>query len=261
MDVVLWFGRSYLVPASPLFLVLGVLVALLLLGRERTQAAGRRLLWALFLLYLFCSTPYVSGLLARMLGGTARVDRAEVVRQADAIVLIGCGVLTAGDEAVPVHLPGVETAFNISEAVRLYRLAGGKRLVATGGMPPGGAGLVPEAEAMQQYLLRMGVAPGDIVLESASTNTLQQARNVAALLPRGARIVLVTVPTHMPRTAGFFRAQGFQVTEAVSALAEAEEAETTIGQFIPSRYALRASERAMYEVIGLAYYWLRGDFR
>ena len=183
MDVVLWLGRSYLVPASPLFLVLGVLIALLLLGRERTQAAGRGVLWALFFFYLFCSTPYVSGLLAQMLGGTARVNRAEVVREADAIVLIGCGVLTAGDEAVPVHLPGVETAFNISEAVRLYRLAGGKRIVATGGMPPGGAGLIPEAEAIQRYLLQMGVAQADIVLESASTNTLQQARNLAALLP------------------------------------------------------------------------------
>lgn len=261
MDVVLWLGRSYLVPASPLFLLLGVLIALLLLGRERTQAAGRRVLWALFFFYLVCSTPYVSGLLAQMLGGTARIDRAEAVREADAIVLIGCGVITAGDEAVPVHLPGIETSFNISEAVRLYRLAGGARIVATGGMPPGGAGTIPESEAMQQYLLRMGVAPGDIVVESGSTNTLEQARNVAALLPRGARIVLVTVPTHMPRTSGFFRAQGFQVTEAVSALAEKEEAVTAVGQFIPSRYALRASERAMYEVLGLAYYWIRGDLR
>ena len=261
MDVVLWLGRSYLVPASPLFLVLGVLIALLLLGRERTQAVGRRVLWALFFVYLFGSTPYVSGVLARMLGGTARVDRAEVVREADAIVLIGCGVITAGDEAVPLHLPGIETAFNISEAVRLYRLAGGARIVATGGMPPGSAATIPESEAIRQYLLRMGVAAGDIVLESESTNTLQQARNVAALLPRGARIVLVTVPTHMPRTAGFFRAQGFQVTEALSALARAEEAETPLGQFIPSRYALRATERAMYEVLGLTYYWIRGDLR
>jgi uncharacterized SAM-binding protein YcdF (DUF218 family) len=260
MDVVLWIGRSYLVPASPMFLVLGVLLALLLLGRERTRPAGRAVLWGLFFLYLLCSTPFVSGLLAQMLGGTARLERAEAVREAEAIVLVGCGVLTAGDDVVPVHLPGVETAFNISETVRLYRLAGGTRIVATGGMPPGGAGTIPESEAMQQYLLRMGVAAPHIVLESASTNTLQQARNVAAILPRGARIVLVTVPTHMPRTAGFFRAQGFQVTEAVSGLARSEEAESPIGHFVPQRYALRASERAMYEVLGLAYYWLRGDF-
>lgn len=261
MDVVLWLVRSYLVPGSPLFLVLGVLVALLLLGRERTRGTGRGVLWALFMLYLLCSLPLVSGLLSRMLSGAARIERAGAVREAEAIVLIGCGVVTAGDEATPVHLPGVETAFNISEAVRLYRLAGRMRIVATGGMPPGGAGTIPESEAIQQYLLQMGVAPRDIVLESESTNTFQQARNVAALLPRGARIVLVTVPTHMPRTSRFFRAQGFQVTEAGSALARSERAETQLGQFIPSRYALRASERAMYEVLGLAYYWLRGDFR
>ena len=261
MDVVLWIGRTYLVPASPMFLLLGVFVALVLLGREGSRAAGRRLLWGLFFLYLFGSTPFVSGLLAGMLGGTTRLERPEAVREAEAIVLIGCGVLTAGDEAVPVHLPGIETAFNISETARLYRLAGRARIVASGGMPPGGAGEIPESEAMRLYLLRMGVAASDIVLESASTNTLQQAQNVAAMLPRGARIVLVTVPTHMPRTAGFFRAQGFQVTEAVSGLARSEEAESPIGQFVPQRHALRASERAMYEVLGLAYYWLRGDFR
>jgi hypothetical protein len=107
MDVVLWIGRSYLVPASPMFLVLGVLLALLLLGRERTRPAGRAVLWGLFVLYLLCSTPFVSGLLAQMLGGTVRLERAEAIREAEAIVLVGCGVLTAGDDAVPVHLPGV----------------------------------------------------------------------------------------------------------------------------------------------------------
>ena len=260
MDVVLWIGRSYLVPASPMFLLLGLFVALLLLARERWEAAGRRLLWGLFFFYLVCSTPIISGLLAVMLGGTTRLERPETVREAEAIVLIGCGVLTAGDDEVPVHLPGVETAFNISEAVRLYRLAGRAKVVVTGGMPPGGAGSIPESEAMREYLLRMGIPASDIVLESASTNTLQQARNVAAVLPRGARIVLVTVPTHMPRTAGFFRAQGFQVTEAISGLSRSEQADSPIGQFLPQRYSLRASERAMYEVLGLAYYWLRGDF-
>jgi uncharacterized SAM-binding protein YcdF (DUF218 family) len=261
MDVVLWLGRSYLVPGSPMFLVMGVLAALVLLGPERTRALGRRALWALALVYLALSTAFAAGGLAHLLGGTTRLELADVVRDADAIVLIGCGVITAGHSAAPVQLPGIETAWNISETVRLHRLAGGKRIIATGGMPPGGAGKIPESEVMQGFLTAMGVPVGDIVLESQATNTVQQARNVAGLLPRGARVVVVTVPTHMPRTAGFFRAQRLQVIEAVSGVPEADVAPTLATKFIPNRYSLRASERAMYEVLGLTYYWLRGDFR
>jgi uncharacterized SAM-binding protein YcdF (DUF218 family) len=261
MGFVLWLGRSYLVPGSPMFLVLGVLAVLVLLWRERTRTLGRRVLWALCLLYLALSTALVAGALAHLLGGTTRLERADAVRDADAIVLIGCGVITAGHAVSPLQLPGIETAWNISETVRLYRLAGGKRIIATGGMPPGGAGKIPESEVMQGFLVAMGVPARDIALESQAINTVQQARNVAALLPRGARVVVVTVPTHMPRTSGFFRAQGLQVTEAVSGVPEADVADSLAARFIPNRYSLRASERAMYEVLGLTYYWLRGDFR
>ena len=261
MDLVLWLGRTYLVPGSPMFLVMGLLVGVALLSAERSRTAGRRWLGALAGLYLVLSTAVVSNGLARLLGGTPPIDRAEVVQRADAIVLIGCGVLTAGHDASPLHLPGVETALNVSEAVRLYRLAGRTRIVATGGMPAHGSGRIPESEVMQRYLTGLGVAPGDIVLESRATNTLQQARHVAALLPRGARVVLVTVPTHMPRTSAFFRAHGFDVVEAVSGLPEAGATPTRLSRVLPNRYSLRASERAMYEVLGLAYYWLRGDFR
>jgi uncharacterized SAM-binding protein YcdF (DUF218 family) len=261
MDVILWLGRSYFVPGSPMFLLLGLLAGLMLVGRERTRTIGRRFLWALLGLHLALSTGFVSTALSRALGGTPPIDRAEIVRQADAIVLIGCGVITAGHDASPVQLLGVETAVNVSEAVRLYRLAGGKRIVATGGMPLHGAGRIPESEVMQQYLTAMGIPARDIALESRATNTLQQARNVAALLPRGARIVLVTVPTHMPRTSGFFRAEGFDVIAAVSGFPEQERTPTRFSGFIPNRYSLRASERAMYEVLALSYYWLRGDLR
>jgi uncharacterized SAM-binding protein YcdF (DUF218 family) len=191
------------------------------------------------------------------------VTSADVVRQSDAIVLIGCGTLTAGSAAEQVHFPGTETAVNISEAVRLYRLAGGHTVIATGGMPPLGANKVPESEVMRDYLLRMGVDARRIQLESQAVNTLQQAQNVAKMLPRGARVVLVTVPTHMPRTSAFFRRAGFEVTPAVSGVAESEPKSVVAfwEQFIPNRYSLRASERAMYEVVGLAYYWIRGDLR
>jgi uncharacterized SAM-binding protein YcdF (DUF218 family) len=265
MDALVWFGRVYLVPGSPMFLVLGLAIGLVLATREGTARLGRVVLWTLLVAYLALSTSVVSGALSRMLSTSTPVTSPDTVRQSAAIVLIGCGTLTAGSRDEQVNFPGTETATNISEAVRLYKLAGGHSVIATGGMPPLGANLVPESEVMRDYLVRMGVQPSHVQLESKSINTLQQARNVASMLPRGAKVVLVTVPTHMPRTAAFFRKEGFEVTEAVSGLVEDDtdpsRAPSAWDAFIPNRYALRGSERAMYEVVGLAYYWVRGDFR
>ena len=110
----------------------------------------------------------------------------------------------------------LNTALNVSEAARLYRLLGPRHVIASGGMPPGGAGKRPESEVMREYLVRLGVAAEDIALESASINTTEQAEQVAALLPRGARVLLVTAPAHMPRAAALFRSRGLDVVPAVS---------------------------------------------
>lgn len=262
MDKIVAFGRTYLIPGSPMLLLIGLAVGLVLAARKRTMRLGHALLWGLLGVYLVLSLPFVSAVLAGMLAGTAEPIRSpEVVRQSEAIVLIGCGTLTAGSPGELVHFPAGDTALNISEAVRLYRLAGGHTIVATGGMPRFGANLVPESEVLRDHLLRMGVEPHHVVLESQATNTLKQARNVATLLPRGARVVLVTVPTHMPRTAAFFRAQGLQVTPAFSGMVGGGRELALWEEFIPNRYALRASENALYEVVGMAYYWIRGDLR
>jgi uncharacterized SAM-binding protein YcdF (DUF218 family) len=262
MDVLVWFARMYIVPGSPMFLLLGLAVGLALAGRDSTGRLGRLVLWTLLATYTALSMSIVSGALTRMLGGAPPLSSADEVRRSAAIVLIGCGTLTTGSAAEPVHFPGVETATNISEAVRLYKLAGGHKVIATGGMPPLGANEVPESVVIRDYLLRMGVEERHIQLESQAVNTLQQARNVAGMLPRGAKVVLVTVPTHMPRTAAFFRKEGFDVTPAVSGMVERGTRVPSLWEdFVPNRFSLRASERAMYEVVGLAYYWVRGDLR
>jgi uncharacterized SAM-binding protein YcdF (DUF218 family) len=78
------------------------------------------------------------------------------------------------------------------------------------------------------------------------------------MLPRGTPIVLVTVPTHMPRAAGLFRRQGLVVMPAISDSVEARVRTWTV-PILPNRYALRGSEVAIYELLALAYYGARGD--
>ena len=258
MGVMFSLAKNYLIPGSPWFLIVAVGIALPLLSRPRTVAWGRRWLGAWFLFYIALSLPLVAGSLHRSLAGTDPISDARSARDAATIVVLGNGIVTAGPEATAIHLLSVNTALNVSEAARLYRLLGPKPMLASGGMPPGGAGTRPESGIMREYLVRLGVAADDIGLESTSINTTEQAEKVAALLPRGARVLLVTAPAHMPRAAALFRHRGLDVVRAVSGSLP-DTPSTWTGDLVPNRYALRASEAAVYEVIAFAFYRLRGD--
>ena len=258
MAVLVSLTKQYLIPGSPWFLIVGVGVALLLLAGERTNALGRRWLALLFVLYVALSMPLVSSWLLKSLAGTGPLSDAGQARDTSPIVLLGNGVITVGPVATAIHLPAVNTALNVSEAARLYRLLGRRRIIASGGMPPGGAGKRPESEVMRDYLSQLGVAGEDVALESTSINTTEQAAHVAALLPKGARVLLVTSPAHMPRSEALFRRHGLDVVPAVSESLP-DSARTWTQALVPNRYALRASETAVYEFGAYALYWLKGD--
>lgn len=260
MAALLTLAKTCLIPGSTLFLVVSVGVALLLLARPRTAAWGRRWLGLLFAVYVALSLPLISRWLLLGMAGVTPITEPSQARDAATIVLLGNGAITLGAVATAVHIPSLNTASNISETARLYRLLAGRRVVASGGIPPGGANTRPESEVMREYLLRLGVPDADIVLESRSTNTTEQAEQVAALLPRGARVVLVTTPAHMPRASALFRSRGLDVVDAVSS-AHVGVRRSPVWQVVPNPYALRASEAVAYEWLGYLFYRLRGDIR
>jgi uncharacterized SAM-binding protein YcdF (DUF218 family) len=258
MTVLLSLAKNFLIPGSTWFLVTGIGLALVLLARERTFRWGRRWLAALFLLYVALSIPLVSDWLNRGLSGTRPITDAREARGATTIVLLGNGVTTVGTVGTDIDLPNLETALNVSEAARLYRLVGGGRIIASGGIPRPGVARRPESEVMRDYLTRLDIPDRDIVLESASVNTAEQARHVASLLPAGSRVLLVTVPSHLPRAAAVFRGRGLNVVPAMSASRQ-EPARPWGYRLLPDRFALRASEIACYEWLAFALYRLRGD--
>lgn len=255
------FVKGYLVPGSPGFLLLGLAVGLAMLYSRRTARLGRRWLTVLVVLYVVLSLPLVSVLIQR---GTLRTEppitRAEEVSGIRTIVVLGNGVITFGPPGRELHIPGRNTTHNVLEAVRLYRLIGGGRIVASGGVPPGGGNRRAEAEVMREYLVKLGVPPQDILLEPDSTNTHEQAVNVARLLPPRERCLLVTVPPHMNRSMAVFERQGLLPVAAPSAWTGQVEGEGGYGfrHLVPDRFTLRATEAAIYERLGTVYYWVRG---
>lgn len=258
MGVIVSLVKSYLIPGSPWFLMVAVGVALPLLSRPRAAVWGRRWLAALLVLYGALSMPLVAGWLHRTLAGTGPIMDAREARDATTIVLLGNGAVSVGGAETAIHLPSVNTALNVCETARLYRLLGRRRIVASGGMPLAAANTRAESEVMREYLVALGVGVGDIELESKSTTTTEQAEQIAGLLPKGTRVLLVTSPAHMPRAAALFRHRGFDVVPAVSGSLPGTPSSWT-EDLVPNRYALRASEAALYEVLAFAFYRLRGD--
>ena len=255
--------KHFLVPGSPVFLVLGLGAGVALAYGTRTAVWGRRWLLLLFVCYFLASLPLVAGILKQGPGAnTSVVERVEQARGARTLVILGTGVASIGSRERAVHVPGVNTALNMVEGVRLYQLLGRPRVIVTGGMPPGGAGRVPESAVMREYLLRLGVSDADIVLESESINTFEQARNVSALLRKDEPCILVTVPVHMPRALGLFQTLGVDVIPSASGMiGQVDDDRPMRWRLLPDRYALRSSEDAIYERMAVVLYRMRGQLR
>ena len=116
--------------------------------------------------------------------------------KADAIVVLGC--------RSPSRLRR-----RLELATELFREGAAPVLLLSGG----GSGAEPEAEIMRRMALAWGIPAAALLVETASRDTLGNARYSAALLLSRdwRRIVLVSDRTHLPRAVLLFRLAGLEV--------------------------------------------------
>ena len=91
-------------------------------------------------------------------------------------------------------------------AAALYHAGGAPLVIATGGTTRGASRA--EADVLADALRAANVP--DVIVERDALTTADNARLVAALLPRGARVWLVTQPFHGRRAARLFRIAGLE---------------------------------------------------
>lgn len=172
-----------------------------------------------------------------------------------AVVVLGGGHLHVQGlaETTSVMLPA--EAARVLEAARVFRAVRADWMISSGGAPPGNA---PSSEVMRDALVRLGVPRQQILLESSSRNTHDEAVLVATMLQSiGAQqAILVTSLIHMPRSLGAFRAAGVHATPAP--VREPETVVTRADAWRPSASGVLFSSQLVHEFIGLGYYRLRG---
>jgi uncharacterized SAM-binding protein YcdF (DUF218 family) len=239
------------------FLTVCIAVALALAWKN-TRPRGRALKAACLLVsVLFVVSTEAVGYLAIASLESAYPPTPETPKPTDTLVVLsgGLSVDEAGEE---VRL-GDDTLKRCLYAVRVYRRAGGCRMILSGGKVDWSEPGPTYAAAMRDFVVEMGVRPDDLVLEEKSSSTYENAVYSKPLVAQtgGGRIFLVTEATHMYRSEKCFRAQGVDVMPAPCDH-HVGRFESTPNTFLPSARGISQVVRASHEWLGVVWYWLRG---
>jgi uncharacterized SAM-binding protein YcdF (DUF218 family) len=177
---------------------------------------------------------------------------------AQAIVILAGGIRYADQVRLRPELD-YDTMLRCLHGAELYRCGQPCPVVVTSGpQKPGGPG--PScAEVMRDFLVSLGIPEQDILLESQSRTTFENATLCRALLePRGIkRIVLVTDALHMYRSLRCFGAQGFDAVPSACRHG-ATRFSLSFEAFLPNPAAANDCRRVAHEWLGLVWYKLKG---
>ncbi|MEB3301732.1 MAG: YdcF family protein [Cyanobacteriota bacterium] len=244
------FVLSKLLP----LLVLPLGLSLLLLGwgigrgRWATVKAAFALLWLL-------ATPLTAQGLWRLIERPWQPLRPQSLPTAAAIVVLG-----GGRHPAPGPLRRTEwvDADRFFGGLELFRAGKAPLLLFTGGAITLQRGVPTEGEVHRQQSLALGLPARALAVTPYVRNTAEEARAVAAQLPRGSRVLLVTSAFHMARAKALFARQGLEVVPyPVDFQARGSWAGSVTKDFrywLPSAEGLEDSSRALREAMGrLAY--------
>ena len=233
---------------SPLFFLVVVAVLALWFRRRGLAITSLVVLW-------LCSLPVVADTLWRAIEQHALRPAVATAPAAQAVVVLGGMTWDIRGEQ------GMETEWNENAdrfwaGLDLYKAGKAPRLFLMAGRLPWEKNQKTEGHWLREKAVELGVPAENIWLSPEVQNTFQEAQAVAKELP-GGTILLVTSAFHMPRARALFEAQGLSVLPFPVDFRVVEN-ETTLLDFLPNPGALETTTSAMRELLGRAYYWLRG---
>jgi len=237
-------------PTAWVFIAL--VAAIITKGRWRK----RLLILALVLFYVFSN----NFLLKTFLGPWEKHGITEVQEKHDVGIVLGGWIAEYDknlDRAVFKSVPD-----RFLQAYRLYKTGKIEKILLSGGS---GHYLYPwkkEAKVLKNYLLEIGVPPADILADTNSRNTHENAVYTKQLLQKHPEIkskLLISSAIHMKRAQACFEAEGMEVTpfgtDRIVPLDGVNNFETL---FIPDVVSFRYWHLLIHEWIGYVVYDIRG---
>jgi uncharacterized SAM-binding protein YcdF (DUF218 family) len=249
-------ANELLHPYTLLLLIMAVVMVKLW---RRPSESRRRLLCITlpFLLLILISTPAVSHLAFATLEHRF-TPLVELPSDTDAIVVLAGWVLPRNANR-PNPILADDSLYRCLHAAELYRRSGPCLIVLSGGTVNPAEDSMPVADAMRDFLLQLGIASKDLLVENRSTTTYENAVECHKLVQERQlqHVVLVTEADHMARAVACFRKTGLRVTPAPCQFVTGQF-ELRLSTFLPSPGAARGTEKVFHEWLGLAWYWFQG---
>ncbi len=240
---------SLLVPPGSLVLIL-LLTGVWLWRRKQRGFASINLVLAL-LFWMLSLNPISNALTSWLEAGLTIPSHAH----GDVIILLGGGIYEGVADLTGRAAPSEDMLARTITAVRLQRHLKIPIIVSGGS---GYAGRSPEAPVIRRFLLDLGVEERQVLVESLSRDTKENALYCREILrKRGFRHpLLVTSAYHMRRSIKMFQKVGVTVTPLPAQFVTGGDIPLIWVDFLPSAHALQQTEKALKEYLGLLFYSL-----
>jgi len=247
--------------ATPIVWVLALMFLDLILTRKLSKKLRHKLgRCSLFLgmciLFLFSIKP-VSNLLVYSLECQYQLPSDKILSNLDVVVILGGGMYNSGGFREYPELGGISYS-RLFNGVRIFKQSGAKTLAVCGGSQ------IPstesEAEVMETIALELGIQESQIITETKSRNTMENAGELAKLLSstEKKRIGLVTSALHILRSEKAFRKQFPNDTIVpIPVNYIYSPYQHNVRSFVPSTDSLSMSNNALHEWIGIIWYFTR----
>ena len=224
----------------------------------RRSIFGRWLLFiGIFLFYILGIRPTGEALLSPLELRYAPF-REDEGHSYEAVVVLSGGIKGQPQTRVATIL-GTKSLDHLVCGMRLARKGTAPVLVLSGGIADPFGPTAAEADTMRELAVEFGIQTSAIMTESKSHNTATQAEEVRRMLPNTRRIVLVTDASHLPRSTGVFKKQGFEVAPYPCTYLTSPGGWGPL-DFLPSSDGFVLVSAAIHEYVGIAVYKLMGYF-
>ncbi|MDB3935226.1 YdcF family protein [Granulosicoccus sp.] len=248
-------------PTALLFMTSALTI--LLLWRRSDPGSRSKPKWRVMLfvgwiaVILVCSAPaVVNPLLATL---EDQYPDTLVCESGSHLIMLGGGVDSRAGSDTEFERMSHSTMSRATSALRIANDEPQLRLIAAGGALE----RITEADVIANYWNAMGIDDQRIVRESSSSNTHENAINVARLLGKESvqgPVRLLTSAMHMPRALLSFRsmmsAQGLDVCPV--SVDQQVIPDVPFWALMPQTTALVKFDKWLHEIIALAVYRLRG---
>ena len=170
------------------------------------------------------------------------------------VVVLGGGH-TSDSELPLISQIGKDSLVRLIEGIRIYRKYPGAKLLLSGGavFDP-----VSEAEIMARVAREMGVPERDIILESKSQDTRDEALFIKPIVGNEP-FALVTTASHMPRSMALFKKLGMNPIPAPVGHSIKDRQGLSPTFLFPGTGGIRNAEMAIHEYVGMIWAKLRGQ--